>query len=56
MNEPKVNLQLAIEHGLTEEEFGKIKKYWEELLHLLNLEFLVLCGVSIAVIKTQLPY
>jgi phosphoribosylformylglycinamidine synthase len=26
MNEPKVNLQLAIEHGLTEEEFEKIKK------------------------------
>jgi phosphoribosylformylglycinamidine synthase len=26
MNEPKVNLQLAIEHGLTEEEFEKIEK------------------------------
>ena len=29
-HEPKVTLEIALDHGLTEEEFGFIKKNWVE--------------------------
>ena len=44
MNDPSVNLDLAIEHGLSSEEFDLIHSILKELQHLLNWEYSLLCG------------
>jgi len=51
MQELEVTRKVALEHGLTDEEFERIKKFWEEFHHSRNLEFSALCGVNTAATK-----
>ena len=50
-HEPEVNLDLAIEHGLNEEEYNQILKILDRVPTYTELEYSLLCGVSIAAIK-----
>jgi len=52
----KIDMELVKAHGLTEEEYEKIKKYSKENLTLPSLVFSLSCGVSTAVIKARNLY